>query len=101
MPKNMTPWALATLLLLSAAGQAQPQTASEWPSFGYDQQRSGWNTAETMLSPANVGHLKLLWSAQLPTPPEDTAAFHPHRAAGGERRGNPARPQEPGLHRRH
>ena len=73
MPKYMSPWALATLLLLSAAGQAQPQSASEWPSFGYDQQRSGWNTAETMLTPTNVGHLKLLWSTELPTPPQDTA----------------------------
>ena len=51
---------------------AQP-AANDWPSFGYDQQRSGWNTAETTLSPANVGHLKLLWSTQLPTPPADTA----------------------------
>lgn len=73
MPKKMTPWTLASLLLLSAAAGAQPQSASEWPSFGHDQQRSGWNTAETTLSPANVGHLKLLWSAQLPTPPLDTS----------------------------
>jgi hypothetical protein len=73
MPKTMTPWTLVTLLLLSTAGQAQPQVTSEWLSFGYDQQRSGWNTAETMLSPANAGHLKLLWSSQLPTPPVDTS----------------------------
>jgi outer membrane protein assembly factor BamB len=73
MPKKTTPWTLTALLLLSAAASAQPQAASEWLSFGYDQQRSGWNTAETTLSPANVGHLKLLWSTQLPTPPQDTA----------------------------
>jgi outer membrane protein assembly factor BamB len=72
MPNKM-PWTLATLLLLPVAAAAQPQTASEWLSFGYDQQRSGWNTAETTLSPGNVGRLKLLWSTELPTPPQDTA----------------------------
>jgi len=73
MSKNTTPLALAALLLLSAAGRAQPQATSEWLSFGYDQQRSGWNAAETALSPATVGRLKLLWSTQLPTPPVDTS----------------------------
>ncbi|HVW75949.1 MAG TPA: PQQ-binding-like beta-propeller repeat protein [Rhizomicrobium sp.] len=68
-----TLWTLAALLLLSAASQAQPQAANDWPSFGHDQQRSGWNAAETILSPANVGRLKLLWSTQLPTPPVDTS----------------------------
>src|SRR5579862_9234597 len=73
MPKHMTPWALAALLAVSAAGQAQPQGSSDWLTFGYDQQRSGWNATETTLSPGNVGRLKLLWSTQLPTPPQDTA----------------------------
>jgi outer membrane protein assembly factor BamB len=57
-------------LLIPAASQV---LASEWLSFGYDPQRSGWNTAETVLSPKNVGGLKLLWSTQLPTPPQDVA----------------------------
>ncbi|HUE62871.1 MAG TPA: PQQ-binding-like beta-propeller repeat protein [Rhizomicrobium sp.] len=73
MPKHVTPLALAALLVLSAAGQAQPPGSSDWLSFGYDQQRSGWNAAETTLSPGNAGRLKLLWSIQLPTPPQDTA----------------------------
>jgi outer membrane protein assembly factor BamB len=71
MPKHKTPWVLAALLMLSAAGEAQPP--GDWLSFGYDQQRSGWNTAENTLSPDNVGRLKLLWSTSLPTPPQDTA----------------------------
>ena len=71
MPKHKTPWVLAALLMLSAAGEAQPP--GDWLSFGYDQQRSGWNTAENTLSPNNVGRLKLLWSTELPTPPQDTA----------------------------
>ena len=53
MPKHKTPWVLAALLMLSAAGEAQPP--GDWLSFGYDQQRSGWNTAENTLSPDNVG----------------------------------------------
>ncbi|HEX4270426.1 MAG TPA: PQQ-binding-like beta-propeller repeat protein [Rhizomicrobium sp.] len=73
MKTTKTLWTLAALLLLSTAGQAQPQATNDWPSFGYDQQRSGWNAAETTLSPANVGHLKLLWSTQLSTPPADTS----------------------------
>ena len=68
MSKKTMLWALA--LLMPAAGQAQ---VSEWLTFGYDQQRSGWNTAETTLSAKNVGRLKLLWNTQLGTPPQDTA----------------------------
>src|SRR4029077_20163711 len=69
-------WALA-LLLVPAAAAAQAPGASantnEWLTFGYDAQRSGWNSAETTLSPANVKRLKLLWNSQLPTPPQDTS----------------------------
>ena len=70
--KNILVALLGALLLPVAAGAQVPGT-NEWLSFGYDQQRSGWNSAETTLSPANVGRLKLLWSSQLPTPPQDTA----------------------------
>ena len=73
MSKRTIPWMLAATLLIPAAGRAQVPGPSEWLTFGYDAQRSGWNTAETALSPANVGHLKLLWSTQLPTPPVDTS----------------------------
>jgi outer membrane protein assembly factor BamB len=71
MSKKAIPWALAILLLIPGASLAQ--TSSEWLTFGYDQQRSGWNAAEYTLSPKNVGRLKLLWSTQLGTPPLDTA----------------------------
>jgi hypothetical protein len=64
-------WAMAAALMLPAAGWAQ--SSSEWLTFGHDPQRSGWNSAETTLSPANVGRLKLLWSTQLPTVPKDAA----------------------------
>lgn len=70
--KNLL-WAVAAVLAFPIAASAQGQSANEWLSFGYDQQRSGWNSAETMLSPANVGRLKLLWNSQLPVTPQDTA----------------------------
>jgi len=73
MSKSVIPLVLVTALALSAPGRAQPPTGSEWLTFGYDQQRSGWNTAETTLSPRNVGRLKLLWSTQLSTPAQDVA----------------------------
>ncbi|MBA2588019.1 MAG: PQQ-binding-like beta-propeller repeat protein [Alphaproteobacteria bacterium] len=62
-----------TLTVLLTATAAQAQTPSEWLTFGYDAQRSGWNKAETTLSPKNVGRLKLLWSSQLTTVPQDVA----------------------------
>jgi len=71
MRHKTTLWTLAAALLLPAAGWAQ--APSEWLTFGHDPQRSGWNSAETTLSPANVGRLKLLWSTQLPTMPKDVA----------------------------
>jgi len=41
---------------------------NEWLTWGYDQERSGWNRAETSLAPANVGKLKQVWSTQLSIP---------------------------------
>ncbi len=73
MSKRTIPWMLAATLLIPAAGRAQAPGPSEWLTFGYDAQRSGWNTAETTLSPKNVGRLKLLWTTQLTTPPQDVA----------------------------
>ena len=39
--------------------------SNEWLTWGYDQERTGWNRAETTLSPKNIGKLKQLWSTQL------------------------------------
>jgi hypothetical protein len=48
--------ALAVLVLVSLAlplaGSAAAPAASEWLTWGYDQERSGWNSAETTLSKA-------------------------------------------------
>src|SRR5579863_852263 len=65
--------AILFLSLLPLAGFAQDATppARDWTSWGYDQERTGWNRGETTLTKANVSKLKLLWSTQLSTPPRD------------------------------
>ena len=45
-----------------------PPASNEWLTWGYDQERTGWNRAETTLTPKNVGGLKQLWSTQLSVP---------------------------------
>src|SRR5712692_8409712 len=60
-------------LLLPPAGSAQAPPASDWLTWGYDQERSGWNRAETTLSKENVSGLVLQWSAHLSTPPREVA----------------------------
>jgi outer membrane protein assembly factor BamB len=43
----------------------QAPAVPDWLSYGYDQQRIGWNRGETTLGKKNVGKLKLLWSSLL------------------------------------
>src|SRR5215467_7573582 len=44
---------------------------SEWLTWGYDQQRTGWNQSENVLSKDNVSRLEVKWKAQLSTPPRE------------------------------
>jgi outer membrane protein assembly factor BamB len=53
---------------LSCAQSTAGGSANEWPTYGYDQERTGWNRAETTLNKNNVSKLKVQWSAQLSTP---------------------------------
>ncbi len=46
--------------LRTAAGRPVSQT--DWDSFAYDLQRTGYNSRETMVGPSNVGSLQKLWS---------------------------------------
>ena len=41
---------------------------NEWLTWGYDQERTLWNRAETVLSKDNVARLTLKWKTQIPTP---------------------------------
>ena len=67
---------LATSMLLAAvAVHAQPAPAAapaaDWPTWGYDAERTAWNRGETTLSKANVGKLRVKWKTQLPVPVVD------------------------------
>jgi len=57
-------FALELALCLTSVSAASP---SEWLTWGYDQERTDWNQAETTLAPGNVAQLELKWKAQLPT----------------------------------
>jgi outer membrane protein assembly factor BamB len=68
----------ALALPQSVGGGATPATmsappADDWPTYGYDPERTGWNRGETTLSTSNVSKLKVQWSTQLSTPPTPVA----------------------------
>src|ERR1700744_6485608 len=45
-----------------------PPATNDWITWGYNQERTGWNRAETTLTPKKVSHLKQVWSTQLSVP---------------------------------
>ena len=61
--------AMAIAQTPAAAPAATP--AADWPTWGYDEERTAWNRGETRLSKANVGKLRVQWKAQLATPARD------------------------------
>ena len=61
--------ALVFMLFAQATLAQNLPPARDWTTWGYDQERTGWNRGETSLTIHNVSGLKLLWSAQLSTPP--------------------------------
>lgn len=50
-------------------------SASDWPTYGHDPQRSGWAVDETTLTPANVGKLTLKWKVKLKNEPLSLTAL--------------------------
>jgi outer membrane protein assembly factor BamB len=62
--------ALYSLLPLTTS-YGQSASSRDWPTWGYDQERTGWNRSETTLSKDNVSRLELKWSTQLSTPPKE------------------------------
>ena len=61
----------AALLPMAAGAQPAAIPTADWPTWGYDQERTGWNRGETTLSKANVGKLRITWQAKLPVPVTD------------------------------
>jgi outer membrane protein assembly factor BamB len=46
----------------SPSPTATPASATDWDTFGFDLQRSGYNPNETVVSPNNVGSLQQVWT---------------------------------------
>lgn len=65
------PFLFACLLASVFPRTVFAQDAGDWPTWGHDQQRSGWNVDEITLNKKNVSKLGIAWSAQLSTPPTD------------------------------
>jgi outer membrane protein assembly factor BamB len=59
---------LSALAPRMIAAPPQPLAVNEWITWGYDQERTGWNRAETTLSKSNVGRMRQVWSIQLSVP---------------------------------
>ena len=52
-----------------AQGPVPVRTGSaDWPRFGYDLHNTRFNAREKILSPSNVGRLKLKWSHEIGAP---------------------------------
>jgi outer membrane protein assembly factor BamB len=52
----------------SASDAAIAPPVNEWLTWGYDPERTGWNRAETALSPRTVAKLKPVWNTALGVP---------------------------------
>ena len=72
-------YALAALLLLASGAAA----AYDWLQFGGDPQHSGRNTAESILTPANVGTLALSYQVTLPGSVDGAPVFLENIATPG------------------
>ncbi len=46
----------------SPSPSSTPAAATDWDTFGFDLQRSGYNPNETIVGPSNVGTLQQVWS---------------------------------------
>jgi outer membrane protein assembly factor BamB len=72
----LTALGLALVLCLSSATDfaVAPESVAatnDWLTWGYDQERTLWNRAETVLNKDNVGQLTLKWKTQIPTTPRE------------------------------
>src|SRR5215471_5429743 len=54
--------ALLFVGVLQAHKPAHAAAPSDWTTYGYNQARSNYNTAETILNPSSASGLKQLWS---------------------------------------
>ena len=62
---------------LSASPGAQSRPKANWLTDGYDKERTSWQRDETLLSPATVGRMKLLWKVRLDNQPRQMHNLFP------------------------
>lgn len=65
MPKLWKSLLAVCWMLGLGLGAAGAGVAKDWPTYGFDLSRDGYNGAETSLTVASAGSLKLRWSAKL------------------------------------
>lgn len=63
-------------------GGATSPALYDWTTDGGDAARTGWNRDETVLTPENVGNLKLLWKTQTGNQPRALHALMPTLVIG-------------------
>ena len=52
---------ITSATLTPSAGTTSPATLVDWPQYGFDAQRTGYNPSSTALTPATVGQLHRAW----------------------------------------
>ena len=81
--------AMCGAALLPAAPDAQGPGKANWLTDGADAQRTSWQRNETILSPATVKNMKLLWTVQTDQP-GSCNLFPPRSCATSRRPRGPA-----------
>ena len=61
----------------SASPGAQSRPKANWLTDGYDKEPTSWQRNETLLSPATVGRMKLLWTVRLDNQPRQMHNLFP------------------------
>jgi glucose dehydrogenase len=56
---------VASLLVLASGGGSAPIAPTDWASYGYDLQRTGFNPAEHVIGTSNASTLHEAWSRDL------------------------------------
>src|SRR6266852_3091094 len=59
------PWVAMVITLLVAINAPIARAQTDWTTFGFDAQRTGYNPQETTLSAQNVSNLHLNWNVDL------------------------------------
>ena len=62
--------------------EAQSQPKAHWLMDGYDKERTSWQRNETLISPATVGGMKLIWKLKLDNQPRQMHNLFPPLIVG-------------------